>query len=181
MTSVRLLIGTALVGLVAGCGAATVNIPAAATAAPTAATTAVPTAAATAASTIPTAVPTPVPPTPVPTAVPPTPKPTPVVTTGDANAAGAAANYLSEGSGWSKVGLIAQLDSSFGDGYTVAQATYGVDSQGANWDAQAVLCAKGYLSTGSFSRAGLIAQLDSSYGNQFTYAQAVYGVTGAGL
>jgi hypothetical protein len=177
MTSVRLLIGTALVGVVAGCGAATVNVPAAATAAPTAAGP-------TAGSTIPTAVPTAVPtaaPTPVPTAVPPTPKPTPVVTTGDANAAGAAAEYLSEGNGWSKVGLIAQLDSSYGDGYTLAQATYGVDSQNANWDAQAVLCAKGYLATGSFSRAGLIAQLDSSYGDQFTYAQAVYGVTGAGL
>lgn len=98
-----------------------------------------------------------------------------------ANAAASAAQYLSEGDGWSKVGLIAQLDSSYGEGYTVAQATYGVESQNANWDAQAVLCAKGYLATGSFSRAGLIAQLDSPYGNQFTYAQAVYGVNGAGL
>jgi hypothetical protein len=104
-----------------------------------------------------------------------------VVTTGDSNAAGAAAGYLSEGNGWSKAGLIAQLDSSYGDGYTLAQATYGVDSLNANWDAQAVLCAKGYLANGSFSRAGLIAQLDSSYGDKFTYAQAVYGVTGAGL
>ena len=168
------LIGTAIgsVVVLAGCGAATSTPP-----------TAVPTTAATAAPTIPTAVPTAVPtaPTPVPTAVPPTPKPTPVVTTGDANAAGSAAGYLSEDSGWSKAGLIAQLDSSYGDGYTLAQATYGVDSQNANWDAQAVLCAKGYLATGSFSRAGLIAQLDSSYGDKFTYAQAVYGVTGAGL
>jgi len=171
------LIGTAIgsIVLLAGCGAAaTASAPA----------TAAPTAAATAAPAIPTAVPTAVPtaaPTPVPTAVPPTPKPTPVVTTGDANAAGSAAEYLSEDSGWSKAGLIAQLDSSYGDGYTLAQATYGVDSQNANWDAQAVLCAKAYLATGSFSRAGLIAQLDSSYGDQFTYAQAVYGVTGAGL
>jgi hypothetical protein len=97
-----------------------------------------------------------------------------------ANAAGSAAEYLSEGSGWSQAGLIAQLDSSYGNGYTLAQATYGVDSQNANWDAQAVLCAKAYLASGSFSRAGLIAQLDSSYGNKFTYAQAVYGVTAAG-
>ncbi len=162
------LIGTAIGSIVvlAGCGAATSTPP-----------TAVPT---TAASAAPTAVPTAAP-TPVPTAVPPTPKPTPVVTTGEANAAASAAQYLSEDSGWSKAGLIAQLDSSYGDGYTLAQATYGVDSQNANWDAQAVLCAKGYLATGSFSRAGLIAQLDSSYGSQFTYAQAVYGVTGAGL
>jgi Host cell surface-exposed lipoprotein len=174
------LIGTAIGSIVvlAGCGAATVNVPASATAAPTAAST-IPTAVPTAVP--PTPVPTAVPPTPKPTAVPPTPKPAPVVTTGMANAAASAAQYLSDDSGWSKAGLIAQLDSSYGDGYTLAQATYGVVSQNANWDAQAALCAKGYLATGSFSRAGLIAQLDSSYGDKFTYAQAVYGVTGAGL
>lgn len=98
-----------------------------------------------------------------------------------ANAAAAAAQYLAEGTGFSKAGLIAQLDSSYGDGYTVAEATYGVDSLNANWDAQAALAAKAYLATGTFSRAAMIAQLDSAYGDQFTYAQAVYGATAAGL
>ncbi len=186
MTSIRLLIGTALVGMVAGCGAATVNVPASATTAPTAAATAAPTGTPETIAQICAAEPTNVlcAPTPKPTAVPtaaPTPKPTPVVTTAMANAAAAAAQYLSEGNGWSRAGLIAQLDSSYGDGYTLAEATYGVVSLNANWDAQAALAAKGYLATQAFSRAALIAQLDSPYGDQFTYAQAVYGATAAGL
>ncbi len=68
-----------------------------------------------------------------------------------------------------------------GEGFSKADATYGVDAQGADWNAQAVLSAQGYLSQGGWSRNGLIAQLNSSYGEGFTVAQATYGVTKAGL
>jgi hypothetical protein len=92
------------------------------------------------------------------------------------NASESAAEYLAEGTGWSRNGLIAQLDSSAGDGYSKADATYGVDAQGANWDAQAVLSAATYLSEGGWSKNGLIQQLDSPDGEGFTVAQATYGV-----
>jgi hypothetical protein len=125
MASIRLLIGAALVGVVAGCGAATVKVPAPTTAARTAA-------AQTAAPTIPTAAPTAIPTaaaTPVPTAVPPTPVPTPVVTASTANAAAAAAQYLTI-EPFSRAGLIQQLSSSAGDGFTLAQAEYGATAAG---------------------------------------------------
>jgi hypothetical protein len=94
----------------------------------------------------------------------------------------AAKNYLSLGSGFSRVGLIKQLTSSYGAGFTMAMAVFAVNSLHVNWNAQAVLAAKNYLSLGSgFSRAGLIKQLTSSYGAGFTYAQALYAVHKAGL
>ena len=77
--------------------------------------------------------------------------------------------------------MIQQLSSSAGDGYSLADATYGVDAQHANWDAEAALSAKAYLAIEPFSRAGLIEQLSSSAGDGYTHAQAVYGVTAAGL
>ncbi len=109
----------------------------------------------------------------------PTPVPTPALTADQTNAVESAAQYLGEGTGWSRNGLIAQLDSSAGEGFSKADATYGVDAQGADWNAQAVLSAADYLSEGTgFSLNGLIAQLDSS-AEGFTKAQATYGVTQA--
>lgn len=102
-------------------------------------------------------------------------------TPGQSNARQSAAQYLSMGTGFSRAGLINQLSSSAGEGYSLADATYGVDAQHADWNAQAVLSAKNYLSIEPFSRAGLIEQLSSSAGEGFTHAQAVFGVTGAGL
>jgi hypothetical protein len=169
------LIASAVGGIVllAGCGASIAPAASGAATADTSAVNAPPTDAppptAPAATDPPTVVPTP-----DPTAV-----PTPDVTAGQANAAASAAQYLSGGSGFSRAGLIQQLTSSF-EGYSLADATYGVDTQYADWNAQAALSAKGYLSTGSFSRAGLIQQLTSSF-ERFTLAQAVYGVTAAGL
>jgi host cell surface-exposed lipoprotein len=110
----------------------------------------------------------------------PTPVPTAMITTGQANARASAAQYLSI-MPFSRAGLIQQLSSSAGAGFSVADATYGVDSLNTDWNAQAALSAKQYLSTMPFSRAGLIQQLSSSAGAGFTYAQAVYGVTAAGL
>ena len=94
----------------------------------------------------------------------------------------AAKNYLSMGSGFSRAGLIKQLTSSYGSGFPRAVAVFAVDSLHVNWNEQAVLAAKNYLSIGSgFSRAGLIRQLTSSYGSGFTYAQALYAVHKVGL
>ena len=76
----------------------------------------------------------------------------------------------------SRAGLIHQLTSSYGEGFSRGDAVWGVNHAHANWYREAVQAAKSYLSTGSFSRAGLIHQLESPYGDQFTHAQAVYGV-----
>ena len=94
----------------------------------------------------------------------------------------AAQNYLSGGQGFSRAGLIAQLDSPYGGKFSVADATWAADNSGADWNAQAVISAKNYASDGQgFSHQGLIDQLTSPYGGQFTSAQAAYGVSQAGL
>ena len=85
------------------------------------------------------------------------------------------------GKGFSRAGLIQQLSSSYGEGYSLADATYAVDSLNVDWNAQAVLSAKGYLALKPFSRAGLIQQLSSSYGEGFTVAQATYAANAVGL
>lgn len=78
-------------------------------------------------------------------------------------------------SGFSRLGLIGQLSSSAGDGYSRVDATVAVDSLHVDWNAQAVRSAKEYLAMSSFSCSGLIAQLSSSAGDQYTPAQASYG------
>jgi hypothetical protein len=82
--------------------------------------------------------------------------------------------------GFSQQGLIDQLDSPYGSGYSVNDATVAVDSMNVDWNAQAVLAAENYLQVQPFSCADLINQLDSPYGSQFTVAQATYGATQAG-
>ena len=99
----------------------------------------------------------------------------------NAQALDSAQGYLSEGSGFSKAGLISQLSAHSGEQFTKAQAEYAVDQSGADWNAQAVDSAKGYLELGGFSRHSLIAQLTSSYGEKFTLAQAEYAVKKVGL
>jgi hypothetical protein len=96
-------------------------------------------------------------------------------TIGQREALQAAKSYLSFGS-FSRAGLISQLTSSYGDGFSRADAVWGVNHAHANWYREAVQAAKSYLKTGSFSRAALIQQLESPYGDHFTHAQAVYGV-----
>jgi hypothetical protein len=98
----------------------------------------------------------------------------PAETSGQRNARRAAENYL-DFTPFSRAGLIQQLSSSAGDGYSVADATYAVDSLHANWNEQAYKAAKKYLEFTSFSRSGLIQQLESSAGDKYTHAQAVYG------
>jgi len=106
----------------------------------------------------------------------------PAGTLSQMQALAAAENYLGDGQGFSRQGLIDQLDSSYGNSFSVADATWAVDHSGANWDAQAVECAKGYMSSGQgFSRQGLIDQMTSAYGNKFTLPQAEYAATAVGL
>jgi hypothetical protein len=99
----------------------------------------------------------------------------------DAQAVDAASSYLSEGQGFSQQGLVQQLTSSAGSGFTEAQAEYAISSLHPDWDAQAVDAAKGYMQLGGFSQASLIQQLTSSAGSGFTQAQAEYAASRVGL
>jgi hypothetical protein len=85
------------------------------------------------------------------------------------------------GNGFSRTGLIEQLSSAAGEGFSLADATYGVDSTHTDWNAQACLSAKSYLNFEAFSHAGLVEQLSSTAGDGYTLAQAEYGVRCAGL
>lgn len=91
-----------------------------------------------------------------------------------------ARSYLEMG-GFSRAGLIEQLSSQYGEGFTLVLATWAVDHSHANWNQQAVESARSYLQMGGFSRDGLIEQLTSTSGEGFTYAQAVYAVNKVGL
>jgi 3-oxoacyl-ACP reductase-like protein len=93
-----------------------------------------------------------------------------------------ASSYLDLGTGFSRSGLIDQLSSPYGGKFSVADATWAADHSGADWNAQAVMSAKGYMNLGTgFSRSGLIDQLSSPYGGKFTLAQATYAVNQVGL
>ena len=94
----------------------------------------------------------------------------------DQQAVNAAKGYLSMGQGFSEQGLLQQLTSSAGNGFTQAQAEYAINYLHPDWDAQAVDAAKGYLQLGGFSQASLLQQLTSSAGSGFTQAQAEYAV-----
>jgi len=97
------------------------------------------------------------------------------MTAGQANALRSAQQYLSI-SGFSRAGLIQQLSSSAGEGFSKADATFAADHVGANWNEEAVRSAQDYLKTGPFSRQSLYEQLSSSAGEGFTPAQARYAV-----
>lgn len=93
----------------------------------------------------------------------------------------AAKQYLQTGGGFSRLGLIQQLDSSAGNGFPRAIARFAVNHINVNWDQQAVEAAKGYMQEGGFSYSGMVQQLESPDGNDFTYSQAVYGAKAVGL
>jgi len=89
----------------------------------------------------------------------------------------AAEGYLSDGQGFSEQGLLSQLTSSAGNGFSKSDAEFAINYLSPNWAQQAVDAAKGYLGDGEgFSRSSLIQQLTSSYGDGFTEAQAEYAV-----
>lgn len=90
------------------------------------------------------------------------------------NAKRKASSYLSIAP-FSRVSLIKQLEF---EGFSNSDATYGVDAQKADWNAQAVKAAKNYLSLTSFSRSGLIEQLEFE---GYTTEEATFGVNATGL
>ena len=120
------------------------------------------------------------PPTTAPASKPANPKPS--LTGPQQQAIESAQSYLSEGSGFSRSGLIGQLSSSYGEGFPKAVAVFAVNHLNVDWNQQAVLSAKGYKATGGgYSCSGMIDQLSSSYGEGFIHAQAVYGAHKAGV
>ena len=90
------------------------------------------------------------------------------------NARRSAEGYLGT-TAFSRSGLIQQLEF---EGYSTADATYGVDAVSPDWNEQAAKSAETYLDTSSFSRSGLIDQLKFE---GFTAEQAAYGVSQTGL
>lgn len=95
------------------------------------------------------------------------------------NAVRSANAYLSM-TGFSRRGLIDQLSSPYGDGYSRADATVAVDSLTVDWNAQAVRSASQYLEMMGFSCSGLIRQLSSDYGDKYTRSEAEFGARQAG-
>lgn len=98
----------------------------------------------------------------------------PPETVSQSNAREKAAEYLSFAA-FSRTGLIAQLEF---EGFSTADATFGVDAVGADWSEQAALKAAEYLDFSSFSRSSLVEQLVFE---GFTPAEAEYGVSTTGL
>ena len=94
-------------------------------------------------------------------------------TTSQQNAVKRAKEYLSI-MPFSKGGLISQLEY---EKFSNADATYGAENCGADWNEQALKQAKQYLSIIPFSREGLIDQLEY---DKFTNSQATYGVNNCG-
>jgi hypothetical protein len=85
------------------------------------------------------------------------------------NAITRATSYL-RSSAFSRSGLIGQLQY---EGFSIDDATYGVDALNTNWNAQAVKKATSYLRSSSFSRSGLIDQMIFE---GFSSSESVYGV-----
>src|SRR5260370_3696046 len=111
-----------------------------------------------------------------------TPPAAPQYTITQQQAIDAANNYLSAEPGFSYQGLINQLHSAYGSGFSVADATFAVNHVPADWNQQAVFAARNYMSSEpGWSCSGLVQQLDSPYGGQFTQPQAEHGAQAVGL
>lgn len=164
MNKIKATIASVAIAATAGIGLAACNSPSSSTTPPPTGPTATQQA------------PAPVAPQPVATQAPATPS----MTAGEQQAVTSAQGYLSDGEGFSYAGLLQQLTSQAGEGFPTSDATYALKSLNPDWDAQAVISAKGYLSDGEgFSQSSLLQQLESSAGEGFTPAQAEYGVTQA--
>ena len=100
--------------------------------------------------------------------------PAPQFTRSEENAIRSAESYL-DFSAFSRSGLIGQLEY---EGFTNAEATYGVDYLDVDWNEQAWKSAESYLDFSAFSRSSLIDQLIYE---GFTREQATYGVDQTGL
>lgn len=104
-----------------------------------------------------------------------TPEPAkPTETVSQKNAVKSAKSYLAS-SGFSRDGLVAQLEYSK---FSNEDAVYGADNAGADWNVEVEQAAKSYMESSSFSRQGLIDQLVYS---KFTPEQAAHGADSVGL
>ncbi|MCK6211582.1 Ltp family lipoprotein [Georgenia sp. EYE_87] len=90
------------------------------------------------------------------------------------NAQRSAEDYLAF-TAFSRTGLIGQLEF---EGFSTADATWGVDHLTVDWNEQAAKSAEQYLEFTSFSHSGLVDQLIFE---GFTAEQAEYGVSQTGL
>lgn len=108
----------------------------------------------------------------------------PTYTVPQQQAIASALSYLTSGQGFSKLGLIHQLHSRYGEGFSVALARFAVRQfdHPDVWRHQAVISARGYMQTQpGWSFSGLVGQLDSPYGENFTLSQAEYAAHKVGL
>ena len=71
--------------------------------------------------------------------------------------------------------MVAQLEY---EQFSHADAVYGADNSGGNWNEQAAKKAKSYMDMSAYSRGSLIEQLKYE---KFTQAQAEYGANAVGL
>jgi len=111
--------------------------------------------------------------TPAPTPTP-TPAPISTETVSQKNAVRKAKSYLAY-TAFSHDGLVAQLEY---EQFSHADAVYGADNSGGNWNEQAAKKAKSYMDMSAYSRGSLIEQLKYE---KFTQAQAEYGANAVGL
>ena len=104
-----------------------------------------------------------------------TPEPAkPTETVSQKNAVNKAKSYV-DFAGFSRDGLVAQLEY---DKFSNADAVYGADNAGADWNVEAEQKAKSYMEFSSFSRQGLIDQLVY---DKFMPEQAAHGTDSVGL
>ena len=105
------------------------------------------------------------------------------LTLGQQNAIESAQSYL-DFSDFSRNGLLDQLTSEYGEGFSKAEAKFAIAYLEKNlmvdWNAEAVEAAKSYLEFSSFSKSGLFEQLTSKYGGQFTPKQANHALKAVG-
>jgi hypothetical protein len=115
-------------------------------------------------------------PTPTTPTITPTPIPTPVSsqTISQKNAVQKAKSYLGY-TAFSHDGLVAQLEY---EQFSHADAVYGADNSGANWNEQSAKKAKAYVDYSAFSHGSLVQQLIY---DKFTQEQAEYGANAVGL
>jgi len=117
----------------------------------------------------------------------PTPQPTQVKQTDNQNVPAVSSQTISQKNAVQKAksylgytafshdGLVAQLEY---EQFSHADAVYGVDNSGANWNEQAAKKAKQYVDYSAFSHGSLVQQL--MY-DKFTQEQAEYGANAVGL
>lgn len=115
----------------------------------------------------------PVAPAPAPVAAPPAPA-EPETSVSQRNALESAERYL-DFAGFSRTGLIKQLEF---EEYSTADATFAVDNVTVDWMVEAEQSATNYMSFTSFSRSGLIDQLEFE---GFTPDEAAHGADFVGL